>query len=48
MSLHTNLATCWEELAASPYLAVDLETTGLSPFRDRIAVVSVALSLIHI
>ena len=42
VQVHRSLETCWEQLAASPFLAVDLETTGLSPYRDKIAVVSLA------
>ena len=39
---YRDIAECYEGLAASPTLAVDIETSGLCPWRDRIAVISVA------
>lgn len=42
MTVYRDISTCFEELSKSPWLAVDLETTGLSPYRDQIAVISIS------
>ena len=41
-SIHRSLDTCHEAMSSAPSLAIDIETTGIDPWSDRIAVVSVA------
>lgn len=42
MAVYRSLADCWVQMAQAPSLALDIETTGLSPYNDRIAVVQLA------
>ena len=42
LTIYRDISECYEYFARQPILAIDLETTGLSPYRDNIAVVNIA------
>ena len=42
MKTYRHLSDCWEVVAAAPSLALDIETSGLHPARDRVCVISLS------
>ena len=46
--MYRDISECYEHFAKAPRLALDLETSGLSPYKDNIAVVAVADSVGHV
>ena len=40
--IYRDISECYDKFVGQPSLAVDIETTGLSPWRDKIAVIQLA------